>query len=1047
MNGVVTTPHLKPLRAGRELHIIACEREAARRCIGVRWASLPALGFPISGYRISRMNVRRDDRADPFVLGTFFLPRTGAWAEFEHDALARQQPCGPTLSDVTEENLGFLLPLIRLVDPRTDPAEHSALTTQAADFFGPAHENDAELAWNIWGQATPPPLAELLADPATAPLLIAFYQRTASAFLLTLALRFEYAALLGLGMDDPHAIDNGTVAYGVEADWGAVSGSAASRNVAEGQCCAPPPPSWANAERVPGTIPHRAFQSWPGWVAPIEMAPVTASGDPLPLRAPRGPAAFTALDWAAPPPETDLIGYGPVLYEVQRHSFGAASASQLTRPMLPAGALFQTVIPGDLTVRSENKPQFLDLPGMDWPPLEGWFGYHVIGVDLLGTRSAPSPVASLRHHDDFAPPAPPATLLAAQALTFAPTVTTVAVPVRIDWNAGQDFGGQDVVEFRVAATWVPLTTVPVHIETSIDIDSLHADLTLSTLPGAADRYGGISLSVPGADFPIVSHGTGVGAAMRVRKRRGVIPAAGSDGAIYAPGTATPLTRVARLARQPAVAGTVRTVPSTNPLEIAADPAGTAALPNDAEISIYVHLLRASFTAKKLAAGRWALVEPPPGQPAAEALAKWRALPGPEALLIGSPLLLFPPHSLDVQVPIPPSFVGGLLVLGVSAADGASYVESPVLPVADPSLAAPRGNESPRSELAISVRSLAPLPAVSVALWDPNVRTWATSASDFVESATCELSWTAMPGAARYEVWRVPEGALTGVTPSTSDLALRSAAEAQPSRFELRADQIFANRYTDALPGRAPTRALYKVRAVSIAGVPGDWSPVIGPIYVPDVRRPAAPNLLRFAPARQDEADRALVAEWTFSGPADGVRFDVYSRIAGGSDPFLFAGSVPKNTAPDPTGRFRWLVSGRIPGRRYACQIVAVREALDPIDPAAAVTRDIAGLPSVEVTGVAISYGPLLGPSSITAALGATPGSVAIAWTNNDSYESIEVWRRSATSILYVRCAAALAGDAIACPDTPGAGQWIYQVRGCGVRRQANGANEPEITVP
>lgn len=1037
----------KVLAPGSEIHIIACERPAPARCIGVRWASLLSLGFPPSGYRLSRTNVRAGAAPDPLPLGDYFLPSTDSWAEFAREAEARRPRCGPYFESVAHDTHGFLLPLIRLVDPRTDAAEGSALVTQASAFFGPVHENEAELEWKFWRNAAPPPLAALLSDPEAGPEVAAFYRSTTLSFLLTLALRFEYAALLGLGTSDGQAVDNGAVQYQVEADWGKVRGAAVSRTVESGQRCAPPPPAWTRAARTPGSVPHRLFRSWPGWVAPPEMAPVTAAGDPLPLRAPRGPAAFTALAWAAPPAEPNLIGYGPVLYEVRRFSHGAASAARPTRPALPAAAVFREVIPGDLVIRSEREPHYIDLPGMDWPPLEGWYAYQVLGVDLLGVRSAPAPLAEIRHHDDFAPPAPGATLLSSHALTFNHPGAVVDVPVRIDWGAAQDFGGDDTAEFRVAGTWVPLNSVPIHVESVTDADTLHADLTVTTLPGSADQYAGLSLSLPGADFPIVTNGAGPLANVRVRKRRGALPPANTDGAIYAPGAPTPLTRVARQARRAAVAGSVRSVSSTDPVEFIADQAGGAPLPADAEISLYVHVLRASFAAVRLGAGRYRLAEPPAGQSGAEALARWRSLSDPTASLAGSPLIFFPGHTLTVSVQAPADFVSGLLVLGVSAADGAAYVESPVLPVADPSLAAPAGNESARTELSISVRSLAAPSAAPVASWDPGARVWAVTAANFAESATHELTWTAAAGAVRYEVWRAPEGALSGVRPSTPDADVRAAAAAQPAAFELRSDQVFSTRYVDSLPGRAPTRALYKIRAVSGAGVPGAWSDIVGPVYVPDIRRPAAPNLLRVAPARPDEADRALALEWTFAGPRDGVRFDVFAREAAAGDLPSPAGSVPKGAAPDATGRYRWIHAGRTPGRRYSYLVVAVREAPDPIDPAAVLTRDIAGPPSAEVTGTAISYGPLLAPSGVTATPDSGGGSVTIAWTNNDVYESVEVWRKPLGAALYARVGAALAGGATAIADAPPPGAWSYQVRAFGVRREARSDADAEVTVP
>ena len=49
----------------------------------------------------------------------------------------------------------------------------------------------------------------------------------------------------------------------------------------------------------------------------------------------------------------------------------------------------------------------------------------------------------------------------------------------------------------------------------------------------------------------------------------------------------------------------------------------------------------------------------------------------------------------------------------------------------------------------------------------------------------------------------------GATSTTTDLDLRGLAAPQPGAFKLRSgDIIFTTHYTDEIPGRAPTRAIY-----------------------------------------------------------------------------------------------------------------------------------------------------------------------------------------------------------------------------------------------
>jgi hypothetical protein len=83
--------------------------------------------------------------------------------------------------------------------------------------------------------------------------------------------------------------------------------------------------------------------------------------------------------------------------------------------------------------------------------------------------------------------------------------------------------------------------------------------------------------------------------------------------------------------------------------------------------------------------------------------------------------------------------------------------------------------------------------------------------------------------------RALKGALVGATSTITDLDLCGLAATQPGGFEQRSGHIiFSTHYTDEIPGRAPTRAIFCVRAISAAGVPGFFSEVIGPVYVPDV---------------------------------------------------------------------------------------------------------------------------------------------------------------------------------------------------------------------
>jgi hypothetical protein len=358
----------------------------------------------------------------------------------------------------------------------------------------------------------------------------------------------------------------------------------------------------------------------------------------------------------------------------------------------------------------------------------------------------------------------------------------------------------------------------------------------------------------------------------------------------------------------------------------------------------------------------------------------------------------------------------------------------------------RGNESSGAEVLLSVRSTALPPAPTVGVFDPAARLWASSAANYAEQARFEVQWTAVAGAVRYEVWRVLEGRLTGATAQTPDVELRVLAAAQPSAFELRTAEAFGTSFDDELPGRAPTRALYRVRSVSAAGIAGAFSPVIGPVHVPDVRPPPAPNLLRVVAVAPAEADRALAIEWTQPALAPDVRFEIEARTPDEPNArFALVGTLAPGTATV-AGRFRFVHGDRVPGRRYEYRVIGVREALDPIDPAGAAKRDIRSVPSAVRAGVAISAAPLAAPTGVAATHDAAIAGVRLAWTNADAYQRIAVYRRAPTRFGF-ELVTELDGAAEGHDDLAvGPGAWAYQLRARGVSREAR-TEIVEVVVP
>lgn len=193
-----------------------------------------------------------------------------------------------------------------------------------------------------------------------------------------------------------------------------------------------------------------------------------------------------------------------------------------------------------------------------------------------------------------------------------------------------------------------------------------------------------------------------------------------------------------------------------------------------------------------------------------------------ALLDGSPAIVLPTHEVEVALFPPAGFAAGAVRLAVSAADGTAYVVTP----------GGTGNEGARSELPVAARR----PAAPSPVPRRVPRLWARDAAEFVGLATATVSWPQMAGAVRYEVERALEAAL-GLGPAAKDDALVATAEgASPASFERVTNAAFLPRCTDELPGRAPTRAVYRVRGVSAANTPGEWQ-VVALVRVPDVRIP------------------------------------------------------------------------------------------------------------------------------------------------------------------------------------------------------------------
>ncbi|MHC8285942.1 hypothetical protein ACYZUD_03730 [Pseudomonas sp. XS1P51] len=1031
----------------RDLDIIACRRPSPlvatdnAEVFGVRWASRPDLDWPKDGYLVERL---LGGSAVPVGSngGVFHLPKTDTWPDFAQGTENRRPIAGPYFpsADITEANLGYLLPIVRLVDPRTDPAEHGALTEIVAAALGFTHAEDAELTIAFWPGGEAPPLTVLLGNSATSGPVIAYYRREARGYLLALAVRFEYAVLLGLGTDDAVKKSDRDLSYCVKTALTHGSGSAVTDPIPTNRTCAPPAPKTFTAARVPGSVGHPAFNDFAGWVPAAELLAVDSNGNAQLPEAliPRAPAGITALTWSAPSHTGRMLDHNPVLYELGRFGHGAATAALSSPPPAPHETAYAPLFEGEQMLRSEDSPQALDAAGQPWPDMEGYYHYLIRGIDLLGEKSTAPAVTSVRHYDDLAPPPPGLRLVAGQTIDFQDASQTQDVALDIDWSGPQDFVGPDASEFRIAARW--RARRPVHVEVQsvapVPGDIFQGDVMLNALAEVANSLAGMRLILPDGEYPIVKHGSGAGASMRIRRVQNRLPASGQDGLIYAASELLAHQRIARLPRRPAVSTWVSDVLNTDPMRIRLTQAGAQALPADATVSAYVHILRASFRATFEGGDIWRIERPAPGDIRRESWEGWLALSDPAGVLRDAPVILFPPHEVSVTVSPPAGFGAGVLILDVTAADDTSYVASPALPGTYSSLTSLTGNESDPATATISARLLTPPDAPVVPTYDPNRFIWAETAAKYAEEASYRLTWT-VNGAAHYEVWRVLEAALPGASPGKGDAQLRALALANPGKFAMRDLRIFGGHYRDSLPGRAPTRALYRVRSVSEAGIPGAWSGLIGPVHVPDIRQPPAPNLTRVAapkPLADDPvaAERKLNVEWAQPGPDADLRFEIEAQ-----DPATLrwrtAAILPRGTLPQPgPGRlFRTVLDGLVPGARLSLRVTAVREARDPVDPFGQVRRDIRSLPSEVRAGVPL--GRLSAPANLTALpSGAGPAAqVALSWSNPDPYERIEVLRQGPDDNRMLRVSALEGAEAAFQDSGLAAGKWRYQLRALG----------------
>lgn len=1053
------------------LDLIARHRSpgpAGMDVVAVRWAFGAGRPFPEDGFTLLRFvgGNAQGLLAGHKLPGAKQLAATDEWeidpAALEADRLSRAAVAGDApLPDVA--TAAMLLPVLAFALARPSPAALRAQLEGVAKLFGESHLTDLGLDHDYWHGSPPPDYPALLRlahgssdDIDAYREVIKHYQSRALAYLAFRASDFGMAKFLGLGTDD--VLPEGTVDpidYRIQADWYGLE-EASTSATAPGIAWPKPPnrPQVVQAATVIGYPPYRRFYgpgaSWrpvrpPSDVA-ISVSPETLFGH-LVEAASHGPRCFTAplarITWQTRTPDGSTDGPPPLVsrdayfWRIERHVFCTQTASDDLEPSIDASIVFSVCHDGEQVVRTAKKvfEDDVDLPYGE-PPLEGWCAYRVAGIDLFGIAGPPSDPGLVRLRDNYAPP-PPRVHIGIERLDL-PSEGEPTLAISLDWEALSEYAAPDAAEFRVRQTWTPVEHVPLAVAAVLPIDDALNEVQVDVEIADADgqpfaeamlgRFVGGTLLSSDGEFAVL--GAGAPSRLRVRRSAGRAPPLGGAAMRFA-GPAIEDAYVHRIARAAAMVGQVLVVSFTPLLVDLLDVGGTAIMPTGGKI--HFHLLGQSYAVQPTTdRAHFEIVAPGPSEQRAvtllEALAQ---LPTDEAALFlnGSPALFLPPHERVIPLRPPAGFAAGTLRISASTADGAAYIAGPV----------GLGNEGLRAE--------AMVPAFGHAVPAPGAewvtRIWAKDSAQFVEHARTSISWQAMESAIRYDVERAFESAL-GCSPRTLDESLIIAGKSPQGEaaFERVSSSVFLPRFDDVLPGRAPTRVLYRVRGVSAAGVAGGWR-IVALVRVPDVRIAPRPSLIKAAPDSAE--DRVITCIWTQPGPLEGIGFALQARdIVADAHPdegwSAVADLLPGTLAPDGTGRFATQLADRPPGRWQELRIVPIRHVLDPDDPRAIRIRRIEGRPSNLMR--ARANGALREPKSLRASVSSS-GWVSLHWRNDDAYDEIELRRRAPGRSGYER--RRLAGDSEQFREPavlPLKGSWTYELVGIASGRRA--VSEPAV---
>jgi len=1004
--------------------------------VAVRWAINPGYGLGVDCYSLWRSI----DRAPPVQVypqplatpigapGAIRAAKPGDWiidlAALRHHAEVRAStPAG--LSQLPAFRPGAAVDeldpilLFALNRPAFD-----ALDARLADLIerlGPSHLANDDLATRFWPRRAPPDFAELQqwrisalsSERAKYQAVRRHYRRVARERLEVLSLDFGFARFLGLGVDDilpAGTLQMAAVEYSL--CFGAATPPLDKFSVRLYERLLPPPKDVA-ATPTPGQVGHRMFADFlskaSAWTPPSPCGLDDELADAVRRSAlgKRSASKIAAITWnpligddAPGRPPQALSVDDPVFWKVERYAF-PNSAGNNDQPD-PTGAPFTTCRPDELFAIARKKgvplnpPIFLDDPAPIYgePPMIGWFAYRVTGIDLFGIAGrASEPKASdggwspaiVLLRDDEAPE-PPRVEAATLRIDYPEGDGSIDVEANIAWEQGPEFLSPDAKNFHIKARWRHLQTTTVEIVKSDRLagalGNLQANIACCA-PGGAQvipyanlrQHAGSRLTTPSNSFWILPDDPGADYSLRVRRSQGESPPLGAAFmSLLLPDMAREDSQT--IARKPSVPVRIL-LTSLEPLRLSLTATMTGDIVRDDEALVYVHVLGLSLRAE-LVGGVATVDEDTLSDTAKTLIAQLRALSplSAQALLAGSPGLILPAHRIAWRLTLPVDFSSGRIDLSATTSDDAFYRNGPNGP----------GNESEPGRPAQIFVVCAKKPGKPAKVR----KIWAKGSALYQPYARAEIRWDKVQGAKRYDVDYALETRLLLPLNCSDEELIKIAKAAADSNFERRTSAALTHIWVDdKLPGAAPVRAIYRVRAVSQVDKEGDWA-VVALVRVPDTRIASPPNLFLVQPA---PTDRTLILRWTQPGDLSDLGFAVEARTTRPASDDVETGwavvaeYLPGMIQPGAGASFEATLVDLAPGVRWQIRVKAIRHALDPIDPLAKLRRRIEGRPSN--IQHAMTRGQLRPPSAVSARK-TVSGGVEIRWQSEDAYEALEL---------------------------------------------------------